>query len=79
MRAVRVLDLASAHAPLQAGRSYYYRVCMVKDTVEMDMRGRCSAGQKVSVMDSFAGATLTSTHKGPRFDHHPVSGTAGAT
>jgi hypothetical protein len=52
---------------------------MVKDTVEMDMRGRCSAGQKVSVMDSFAGATLTSTHKGPRFDHHPVSGTAGAT
>ena len=35
---------------LQAGRSYYYRVCMVKDTVEMDMRGRCSAGQKVSAM-----------------------------
>ncbi|GAC72691.1 DNA repair protein RAD50 [Moesziomyces antarcticus T-34] len=28
-------------------RSYNYRVCMVKDTVEMDMRGRCSAGQKV--------------------------------
>ncbi len=28
-------------------RSYNYRVCMVKDTVDMDMRGRCSAGQKV--------------------------------
>ncbi|KAE8216044.1 hypothetical protein CF327_g796 [Tilletia walkeri] len=28
-------------------KSYNYRVCMVKDTVEMDMRGRCSAGQKV--------------------------------
>ncbi|CEH16430.1 DNA repair protein RAD50, ABC-type ATPase/SMC superfamily [Ceraceosorus bombacis] len=31
----------------RANRSYFYRVCMVKDTVEMDMRGRCSAGQKV--------------------------------
>ncbi|PWZ03080.1 putative RAD50-DNA repair protein [Testicularia cyperi] len=31
----------------RANRSYNYRVCMVKDTVEMDMRGRCSAGQKV--------------------------------
>lgn len=29
------------------GRSYNYRVVMVKDSVEMDMRGRCSAGQKV--------------------------------
>lgn len=28
-------------------RSYNYRVCMVKDEIEMDMRGRCSAGQKV--------------------------------
>ncbi|WFC96043.1 DNA repair protein rad50 [Malassezia brasiliensis] len=28
-------------------RSYQYRVCMVKDRVELDMRGRCSAGQKV--------------------------------
>lgn len=28
-------------------RSYQYRVCMVKDATEMDMRGRCSAGQKV--------------------------------
>jgi len=28
-------------------RSYNYRVVMVKQDVEMDMRGRCSAGQKV--------------------------------
>ncbi|KAH9906568.1 putative RAD50 protein [Xylariomycetidae sp. FL2044] len=31
-----------------AGRSSYnYRVCMMKTHTEMDMRGRCSAGQKV--------------------------------
>jgi hypothetical protein len=29
-------------------RQYNYRVVMVKNGVEMDMRGRCSAGQKVS-------------------------------
>lgn len=28
-------------------RTYHYRVVMVKNDVEMDMRGRCSAGQKV--------------------------------
>lgn len=28
-------------------RSYNYRLCMVKQDTEMDMRGRCSAGQKV--------------------------------
>lgn len=27
--------------------SYNYRVVMMKDQVEMDMRGRCSAGQKM--------------------------------
>ncbi|KAK0549388.1 DNA repair protein rad50 [Tilletia horrida] len=31
----------------KSSKSYNYRVCMIKDTVEMDMRGRCSAGQKV--------------------------------
>ena len=31
----------------KGNRSYNYRVCMVKGDVEMDMRGRCSAGQKV--------------------------------
>lgn len=30
-----------------ARKVYNYRVVMVKDTVELDMRGRCSAGQKV--------------------------------
>ncbi|GAA5916492.1 hypothetical protein JCM6882_001738 [Rhodosporidiobolus microsporus] len=30
-----------------SARSYNYRVVMFKDTTEMDMRGRCSAGQKV--------------------------------
>jgi DNA repair protein RAD50 len=28
-------------------KSYNYRVVMVKNDVELDMRGRCSAGQKV--------------------------------
>ena len=31
----------------KGNRSYNYRVCMVKQDTEMDMRGRCSAGQKV--------------------------------
>ncbi|KAL1958186.1 hypothetical protein VTO42DRAFT_5041 [Malbranchea cinnamomea] len=31
----------------KGNRSYNYRVCMVKQNAEMDMRGRCSAGQKV--------------------------------
>ncbi|KAJ5983377.1 Recombination/repair protein Rad50, partial [Penicillium waksmanii] len=31
----------------KGNRSYNYRVCMVKSGAEMDMRGRCSAGQKV--------------------------------
>lgn len=35
-------------AEKQAGRgTYNYRVVMVKNNVELDMRGRCSAGQKV--------------------------------
>ncbi|KAI5963397.1 RAD50 [Candida theae] len=31
----------------KGNRSYNYRVVMVKDSSELDMRGRCSAGQKV--------------------------------
>jgi len=31
----------------QAQRSYNYRVVMIKNGAELDMRGRCSAGQKV--------------------------------
>lgn len=30
-----------------AKKNYNYRVCMVKSDAEMDMRGRCSAGQRV--------------------------------
>ena len=29
-------------------RNYNYRLCMVKQDTELDMRGRCSAGQKVA-------------------------------
>lgn len=32
---------------IRAHRSYNYRVVMVKNGVELDMRGRCSAGQRV--------------------------------
>jgi DNA repair protein RAD50 len=31
----------------RASRSYNYRVVMTKGTTQMDMRGRCSAGQRV--------------------------------
>lgn len=34
-------------AASSVNRSYNYRVCMVKSDAELDMRGRCSAGQKV--------------------------------
>ncbi|XXH05525.1 hypothetical protein Hte_011955 [Hypoxylon texense] len=40
--------LVKSDAESATGRSQYnYRVCMVKQDTEMDMRGRCSAGQKV--------------------------------
>ena len=39
--------IRSDHESARGNRSYNYRVCMVKSDVEMDMRGRCSAGQKV--------------------------------
>ena len=32
------------------GRTYNYRVVMKKGTTELDMKGRCSAGQKVFTM-----------------------------
>jgi DNA repair protein RAD50 len=40
-------DVEAGTASSGARRSYNYRVTMVKGDVEMDMRGRCSAGQKV--------------------------------
>lgn len=39
-----------ADADHGAARSYNYRVIMVAGGAELDMRGRCSAGQKVSQM-----------------------------
>jgi hypothetical protein len=37
-----------AEAATSKARSYNYRVVMLKHGIELDMRGRCSAGQKVS-------------------------------
>ncbi|WBW74756.1 DNA repair protein Rad50 [Schizosaccharomyces osmophilus] len=39
--------LIRSDAEGKGNRSYNYRVCMVKGDAELDMRGRCSAGQKV--------------------------------
>ncbi|KAA8894161.1 AAA domain-containing protein [Sphaerosporella brunnea] len=39
--------IRSDNETARGNRSYNYRVCMVKQDAEMDMRGRCSAGQKV--------------------------------
>lgn len=39
--------IRSEHESTKANRIYNYRVCMIKQDVELDMRGRCSAGQKV--------------------------------
>jgi DNA repair protein RAD50 len=36
-----------AEGEKKSNKSYNYRVCMVKGDTEMDMRGRCSAGQRV--------------------------------
>ncbi|KAI9691383.1 MAG: DNA repair protein rad50 [Bogoriella megaspora] len=39
--------IRSDNETMKGNKSYNYRVCMVKQDAEMDMRGRCSAGQKV--------------------------------
>ncbi|KAL8938224.1 MAG: hypothetical protein Q9216_004008 [Gyalolechia sp. 2 TL-2023] len=44
---VDTILIRSDHAAAGGNRSYNYRVCMVKQDAEMDMRGRCSAGQRV--------------------------------
>ncbi|PLW41998.1 hypothetical protein PCASD_10075 [Puccinia coronata f. sp. avenae] len=41
------ISIKSENESAKSNRSYNYRVVMMKDQVEMDMRGRCSAGQKV--------------------------------
>lgn len=42
-----ILIRSDAEAATSGKRNYNYRVCMVKQSAEMDMRGRCSAGQRV--------------------------------
>lgn len=44
---VDMILIRSDNENAKGNRSYNYRVCMVKSGAEMDMRGRCSAGQKV--------------------------------
>jgi DNA repair protein RAD50 len=44
---VDTVSIRSDNETGKGNKSYNYRVCMVKQDVEMDMRGRCSAGQKV--------------------------------
>ncbi|KAL9600460.1 MAG: hypothetical protein Q9179_003206 [Wetmoreana sp. 5 TL-2023] len=39
--------IRSDNETARGNRSYNYRVCMIKQDAEMDMRGRCSAGQRV--------------------------------
>ncbi|KAI5785944.1 hypothetical protein EDC01DRAFT_618217, partial [Geopyxis carbonaria] len=44
---VDTILIRSDNETTRGNRSYNYRVCMVKQDAEMDMRGRCSAGQRV--------------------------------
>lgn len=44
---VDTIMIRSDNETAKGNRSYNYRVCMVKQDAEMDMRGRCSAGQRV--------------------------------
>lgn len=44
---VDTILIRSDNENARGNKTYNYRVCMVKQDVEMDMRGRCSAGQRV--------------------------------
>ncbi|KAL9098251.1 MAG: hypothetical protein Q9163_006058 [Psora crenata] len=44
---VDTILIRSDNEAAKGNRSYNYRVSMIKQDAEMDMRGRCSAGQKV--------------------------------
>jgi DNA repair protein RAD50 len=44
---IRIVSDSDEVASTTTRKSYNYRVVMVKNDVELDMRGRCSAGQKV--------------------------------
>lgn len=46
----------------RALRNYNYRVVMIREGTELDMRGRCSAGQKVKIRDrNFGGEAIVLT------------------
>lgn len=71
-----------------ARSTYNYRVVMVKDSVEMDMRGRCSAGQKclasilirLALADSFSAncGIMALDEPTTNLDHETVSALAEA-
>ncbi|RKP24015.1 P-loop containing nucleoside triphosphate hydrolase protein, partial [Syncephalis pseudoplumigaleata] len=44
---IDTIEIRSDHEASRGNRSYNYRVVMLKGNTELDMRGRCSAGQKV--------------------------------
>lgn len=44
---IKIRSESEGNASSTSRKSYNYRVVMTKDQVEMDMRGRCSAGQKM--------------------------------
>ena len=44
---VDTILIRSDNENVKGNKTYNYRVCMMKSDTEMDMRGRCSAGQKV--------------------------------
>lgn len=44
---IQTIEIRADAESAKGNRSYNYRVVMVKETTELDMRGRCSAGQKV--------------------------------
>lgn len=44
---IDTIEIKSESETQKLNRRYNYRIVMVKEGVEIDMRGRCSAGQKV--------------------------------
>ena len=44
---IETIEIRSDVENTRGNRSYNYRVVMIKNNAELDMRGRCSAGQKV--------------------------------
>lgn len=47
------LKLITYHYILGKKRVFNYRIVQIKSDIELDMRGRCSAGQKVKVTTLF--------------------------